>query len=119
MADEDFSAYFDLTRAEKGYEVYIDGALQDGLDLEPVGSPDYNETRHLLECMRDGKRPWSTLEDAVEPRVARFEALEVGLDHFAARNLSAADHAGQLDRVAAPQGRIVVCHKAFLVIFSG
>ena len=75
---EDFSAYFDLTRAEKGCETYIDGALQDSLDLEPVGGPDYNETRHLLECMRDGKRPWSTLEDAVET-MRLCEAINQGV----------------------------------------
>ena len=36
------------------------------LDLEAVGGPGYNETRHFVDCILDDKTPWSNLQDAVQ-----------------------------------------------------
>ena len=75
---EDFSAYVDMTRGQNA-EIYIEGEPfpQDGLDLDAVGGPDFNETRHFVECIRNDTTPWSTLEDAVKT-MRLCEAIETG-----------------------------------------
>jgi virulence factor len=35
------------------------------LDLEPTGGPDFNETRHFVDCILEDQSPWSTLDDAI------------------------------------------------------
>ncbi len=63
---EDFSAYLDLT-GEPKYELYADGKPREGLlDLDAVGGPDFNETRHFVTCIREDQTPWSSLEDLVK-----------------------------------------------------
>ena len=65
---EDFSAYLDLHPGEVTCELYetIDvspgqpnrGAPYEGeLDLEPVGGPDFNETRHFVDCILEDRAP--------------------------------------------------------------
>ena len=71
---EDFSAYLDLTR-ERRVQVYEATARSDGtargapreepLDLESVGGPGFDETRHFVDCILEDREPWSTLDDAV------------------------------------------------------
>ncbi|MDP6778122.1 MAG: Gfo/Idh/MocA family oxidoreductase [Candidatus Latescibacteria bacterium] len=62
---EDFSAYLDLS-AEPKVELYVDNALvEEPLDVEAVGGAEYNETRHFVDCIRQGTKPWSTLDDLV------------------------------------------------------
>ena len=74
---EDFSAYVDMTRGQNA-EIYIDGEpFEDELDLDAVGGPDFNETRHFVECIRNDTQPWSTLEDAVKTMLL-CEAIESG-----------------------------------------
>ena len=36
------------------------------LDLDAVGGPDFNETRHFVTCIREDRTPWSNLEDLVK-----------------------------------------------------
>jgi len=63
---EDFSAYLDLTGAPK-CELYDKGKpYTEPLDLDAAGGPGFNETRHFVECIREGKTPWSNLEDALK-----------------------------------------------------
>lgn len=72
---EDFSAYFDLTSGplcelyqaeDLGPDQNARGGLWEGnLDLEPTGGPDFNETRHFVDCILQDQTPWSTLDDAV------------------------------------------------------
>ena len=70
---EDFSAYLELTGSPQivHFEAKSqttgttnDGAIEE-LDLEPVGGPNFNETRHFVDCILEDRTPWSTLEDAV------------------------------------------------------
>ena len=69
---EDFSAYLDTTVAPTGaqppgFTLYADGApYEQPLDLDAVGGPDFNETRHLVECIEQDRQPWSHLADALE-----------------------------------------------------
>jgi predicted dehydrogenase len=60
---EDFSAYLDLTSGPQ-VERFEAAAVAE-LDLEPVGGPDFNETRHFVDCILADRTPWSTLDDAV------------------------------------------------------
>jgi virulence factor len=63
---ENFSAYLDLTGAPK-YELYEDGkSYEKQLDLETVGGVSFNETRHFIQCIKEDKKPWSNLEEAVK-----------------------------------------------------
>ena len=68
----DFSAYLDTTAAPTGdqppgFTLYADGASYERpLDLDAVGGPDFNETRHLVECIEQDRQPWSHLADALE-----------------------------------------------------
>lgn len=63
---ENFSAYLDLTGAPK-YELYEDGKLiTSPLDIDAVGGKGFNETHHFIECIKEKKRPWSNLEDAIK-----------------------------------------------------
>ena len=71
---EDFSAYMDLTRMSppeeahrpETFEIFEDGDAREApLDLAPEGGPYFNETRHFADCILNGRRPWSTLEDAL------------------------------------------------------
>ncbi len=74
---EDFSAYVDLTSGPR-CEIYTDGEPFEGeLDLESVGGPNFNETRHFVACIQNDTQPWSTLEDAVKTMVL-CEAIEAG-----------------------------------------
>ena len=69
---EDFSAYMDMTRAltgaqPPGFTLFADGApYEQPLDLDAGGGPDFNETRHLVECIEQDRQPWSHLADALE-----------------------------------------------------
>jgi predicted dehydrogenase len=81
---DDFSAYLDMfreprvewigagcTRVEMyaaSYDEHGDarGQLMEGpLDLEAVGGPGFNETRHFVDCILNDRTPWSNLDDAV------------------------------------------------------
>jgi predicted dehydrogenase len=74
---EDFSAYLDLTAAPR-CEIYTAqtgetdehyavkaGLYEQPLDLDAVGGPGFNETRHFVRCIREDRIPWSHLDDAV------------------------------------------------------
>ena len=74
---EDLSFYMDLTTADRHIERYVASGgdtdmewsgrpADQPLDLEAVGGPDYNETRHFVDCILEDRTPWSTLDDAVE-----------------------------------------------------
>ena len=71
---EDFSAYLDLTAAPRCelYAAKDDKRIEDSsgkgmpLDLDPVGGPNFNETRHFVQCIREDRTPWSNLDDAVQ-----------------------------------------------------
>ncbi len=76
---EAFSAYLDLTTADRNCELYEAGAAYETpLDLDDVGGPDFNETRHFVECIREDKEPWSGLEDLVQT-MRLCEAIEKGM----------------------------------------
>ena len=72
---EDFSAYLDMNgipQCELYQAVYLGPdqnargePYQDELDLAPTDGPDFDETRHFVDCILDDKTPWSTLDDAV------------------------------------------------------
>ena len=63
---EDFSVYMELTD-EPVCECYADGKRwEEPLDLDAVGGADYNETRHFVECIREDKTSWSSLDDLVK-----------------------------------------------------
>ena len=72
---EDFSAYLELTGAprcelyqaeDQGPDQHASGSPWEGeLDFEPSGGPDFNETRHFVDCILEDRTPWSTLDDAV------------------------------------------------------
>ncbi len=75
---EDFSAYLDLT-GEPKYALYADGKPRQGpLDLDAVGGPDFNETKHFVTCIREDKTPWSSLEDLVKT-MEMCEAIAEGV----------------------------------------
>lgn len=64
-ADE-LSAYLELTGKPK-VTLYLDGKLvAEPLDLAPVGGPEFNETRHFVDCILNDTEPWSTIDDAVK-----------------------------------------------------
>jgi predicted dehydrogenase len=64
-ADE-MSAYLDLTGKPK-VTLYLDGNLVEApLDLAPIGGPEFNETRHFVDCILNDTVPWSTIDDAVK-----------------------------------------------------
>ena len=47
--------------------LYLDGKLvTESLDLESVGGPPFNETRHFVDCILNNIEPWSTIDDAVK-----------------------------------------------------
>ena len=74
---EDMSAYLDLTRTPK-ITLYLDGALcEEPLDLDAVGGPNFNETRHFADCILNDATPWSPLEEAVKT-MELCEAIEQG-----------------------------------------
>ncbi|MYE87578.1 Gfo/Idh/MocA family oxidoreductase [Candidatus Poribacteria bacterium] len=74
---EDMSAYLDLTRTPN-ITLYLDGALcEEPLDLDAVGGPDFNETRHFADCILNDTTPWSSLEEAVRT-MELCEAIERG-----------------------------------------
>lgn len=66
---EDLSAYLELTGPPQ-VELYAAEAGRGSphpelLDLETVGGAGFNETRHFVQCIREDREPWSSLEDAV------------------------------------------------------
>ena len=73
---EDLSFYLDLTTRDRRVEHYEASAANDSdwsgepveesLDLDAVGGPDFNETRHFVDSIVDNLTPWSDLDDAVE-----------------------------------------------------
>ncbi len=72
---ENFSAYVDMTRSPE-VKLFENGKPWEGeLNLDEVGGPHYNETRHFVECIREGRQPWSPLEDAVKT-MQLCEAIE-------------------------------------------
>ena len=74
---EDMSAYLDLTDVPR-VTLYQDGKRCDEpLDLEAVGGPSFNETRHFADCILNDTMPWSPLEDAVKT-MDLCEAIERG-----------------------------------------
>tara|TARA_B100001750_G_C15410535_1_gene547521 strand:+ start:114 stop:1091 length:978 start_codon:yes stop_codon:yes gene_type:complete len=63
---EDLSFYLDLTTNNRLVEHYNKGkATSRKLNLESIGGPEYNETRHFVDCILENKTPWSNLDDAV------------------------------------------------------
>ena len=61
-----FSAYLDLTGSPK-CELYENEKPYDKpLDLDAIGGKDFNEAVHLVDCIKNSKKPWSNLEDAVK-----------------------------------------------------
>lgn len=63
---ENMSAYLDLTGKPK-VTLYLDGKLIEApLDFAPGGGPDFNETRHFVDCILNDREPWSTIDDAVK-----------------------------------------------------
>ncbi|MBM3238911.1 Gfo/Idh/MocA family oxidoreductase [Candidatus Poribacteria bacterium] len=74
---EDFSAYLDLTGAPKCELYDKEKAYAKSLDLDAVGGPGFNETRHFIECIKEDKTPWSNLEDALKT-MKLCEAIERG-----------------------------------------
>jgi predicted dehydrogenase len=67
---EDFSAYLELTGSPPQCELYQaqdhrGAKVEETLDLEEVGGPDFDETRHFVDCILEDRQPWSTLDDAV------------------------------------------------------
>ncbi|HRW03595.1 MAG TPA: Gfo/Idh/MocA family oxidoreductase [Caldilineaceae bacterium] len=63
---EAMSAYLDLT-SKPQVTLYLDGSLVDTpLDLDAVGGPNFNETRHFVDCILNDSQPWSTIDDAVK-----------------------------------------------------
>jgi predicted dehydrogenase len=74
---EDLSFYMDLTTGDRHFERYIaeigDMPMEwsgrrcpEPLDLRTAGGPDYNETRHFVDCILEDSTPWTNLDDAVE-----------------------------------------------------
>ena len=66
---ENFSAYLDLTSMTSApkCELYENGKPYDKpLDIDAVGGKNFNEVRHFVQCIKENKRPWSTLEDAIK-----------------------------------------------------
>ena len=64
---EDLSFYIELTTRDRRVEYYRDGEeIVDKLDLESVGGPEYNETRHFVDCILEDKIPWSNLDDSIQ-----------------------------------------------------
>jgi predicted dehydrogenase len=62
----DFSAYIDLTGAPK-CEIYENGKpFASPLGLDAIGGSNFNETTHFIDCIKNGKKPWSNIEDAVK-----------------------------------------------------
>ncbi|MFQ6039961.1 MAG: Gfo/Idh/MocA family protein [Candidatus Poribacteria bacterium] len=74
---EDFSAYLDLTGAPKCELYDKEQTYTEPLDLDAVGGPGFNETRHFVECIKEDKTPWSNLEDALKT-MKLCEAIERG-----------------------------------------
>jgi len=74
---EDFSAYLDLTGAPKCELYDKEQVYTEPLDLDAVGGPGFNETRHFVECIKEDKTPWSNLEDALKT-MKLCEAIEKG-----------------------------------------
>lgn len=63
---DNMSAYLDLTGKPK-VTLYLDSKLvEEPLDLEPIGGPAFNETRHFVDCILNNTEPWSTIDDAVK-----------------------------------------------------
>ena len=73
---EDLSFYLDLTTGDRRIEYYVAGGsdsevewsgqpVKEALDLDAVGGPGYNETRHFVDCILEDRVPWSNLDDAV------------------------------------------------------
>ena len=73
---EDLSFYLDLTTRDRRIEYYTAGdsgseaewigrPVKEALDLDSVGGPGYNETRHFVDCILEDRMPWSNLDDAV------------------------------------------------------
>jgi predicted dehydrogenase len=74
---EEMSAYLDLTGPPQ-VTLYLDGKLSDApLDLDAVGGPKFNETRHFADCILNDTEPWSPLEDAVRT-MELAEVIEQG-----------------------------------------
>ena len=74
---EDLSFYLDLTTRNRRIERYRAGGGDSEiewsgkpddrpLDLDAVGGPSYNETRHFVDCILEDRTPWSNLDDAIE-----------------------------------------------------
>lgn len=76
---EDFSAYLNLTGPPQ-VTLYRDGKLwEEPLDLDAVGGPRFNETRHFADCILNDTKPWSPLEDAVKT-MELCEAIQRGTE---------------------------------------
>ena len=80
---EDLSFYMDLTNKDRTIEQYeSDGdstskSIDTPLDLHSIGGPDYNETRHFVDCILEDSVPWSSLDDAVHT-MKLCEAIRAG-----------------------------------------
>ena len=85
---EDISFYLELTRA-RSVESYRASPPDDGggnwagqpieepLDLDSVGGPEFNETSHFVDCILADQTPWSNLDDAVST-MCLCEAIQSG-----------------------------------------
>ena len=81
---DDLSAYLDLTDKQPKTEVYTASSpraeqyegnwrpswgkgvmLEKPLNLDSIGGPDFNETRHFVDCILNNENPWSDLDDSV------------------------------------------------------
>ena len=80
---EGFSSYMDLTNNKTGedavgFELYSDGeSYGQPLDLDRIGGPHFNETRHFVECIDGNREPWSGLRDALAT-MRLCEAINTG-----------------------------------------
>lgn len=94
---QDMSAYLDLTSKSEislylGRTHWVRGhPIPEPLDLEAVGGPDFNETRHFVDCILNDEQPWSSLADAVKT-MELCEAIERG--HLGSLNRSGSEDFG-------------------------
>jgi predicted dehydrogenase len=61
-----FSAYLDLTSMPRCELYEGEKPYEKPLDLDSIGGKGFNETYHFIECIREGRKPWSNVEDAVK-----------------------------------------------------
>ena len=86
---EDLSVYFDSAGPFNMFgrvspRMFADGKpWEHPLDLDAIGGGGFNETTHFADCLLNGSKPWTSLDDAVKS----MELCEAILD----------GHKGQMD----------------------